>query len=175
MKYCYILLLLFAGCGSHEAKPTDYLSIWLLANQADVQAALNGQADVRKVILEPQAILADHDFTAYNPKTGEFFIKAEAAKRLAHTLSPPDFPDPRVHGGLGLGYVFDHADTPFVLKAMSERIYFGVFSSGVSSGTYGSPVVKAADMFLPENSTNDVGLRAENRLRRSRRTRACRR
>ncbi len=156
MKYCYILLLFLACCGRNVAKPTNYLSIYLLANKADVEAALSGQANLADISLEPEPILADHDFTSYDTKSGEFFLKAEAAKRLSHKLSPAVFPEPRVHGGLGLGYSFD-SSAPFVLEAMEQRIYVGVFSSTYSSRTYGCPVVMAVNHFIPASSTNDVG------------------
>lgn len=154
-----MLLLLLVSSGVHGANPTEYLSIYLLANKADEQAALSGQADRTKITLEPQPILVDHDFTAYDTKTGEFFVKAEAAKGLCHELKEKmgknKFTEPRMHGNLGLGYGFDYSDTPFVLKAMHERVYTGVFSTTLSSRTYGCPVVMPVDMFIPANSTNE--------------------
>jgi hypothetical protein len=129
------------------AKPTRYLSIYLLANKADVDSFFSRQTNLSDITLEPEPLLADHDFTSYNTKPGEFFIKAEAAKRLSQ----------RVCGDLGLGCGFDFPDAPFVLKAVNERIYVGVFSSTFSSRTYGCPVVMAVHIFIPASSTNDVG------------------
>jgi hypothetical protein len=87
--------------------------------------------------------------TTLQLKTQRFVIKAKAAKRLCCKLQEKL--------AVSLPERFDWADTPFVLEALGDRIYLGMFSTHTSSvGYFGKPVVRSLTVFNPLTSTNDV-------------------
>jgi len=100
-------------------------------------------------VLESRPVLADGDFVSFNLNSQKFVIKAEAAKRLCRKLQEK--------GSVSVPEWFEWSATPFVLEALGDRIYLGMFSSYTSSvGYFGKPVVRSSTVFNPLTSTNDV-------------------
>lgn len=159
MKIAQLLLLLI-GCAIAKAQVvsntpsapalTNTLAIYLLADAR--KPALEDNK------LEPKPVLADDDFVAYNTNTQRFAIKAEAAKRLCRSVKEKNgFIEPRVRGDGHPSYGFDWPDTPFVLQALGERVYEGIFSSDFSSQMFFAiPVAKTRHVSIAADSTNDV-------------------
>jgi hypothetical protein len=162
----FCISLLVAACVTlrSEEKPTNYLSIYLLADTLRREAVFNGTASLTNLTLEALPILTDHDFVSYNTNTDEAVLNAEAAKRIVRKLSGHAFIQgsqyevvwPRASGQMGLGYDLIVPDTPFVVKAMNERVYFGAFTSFASSRRMTCLSVTSEEAFISYNSTNGV-------------------
>jgi len=107
--------------------PTNTLAIYLLAGER--------KPNLQDNKLEPKPVLADEDFLFYNTQSQQFAITAQAARRLCRKLQEKSgFYEPRL---------FTWSDTPFVLEALGERVYVGMFSTDTSSAQYAEiPVIK---------------------------------
>jgi hypothetical protein len=131
--------------------PTNTLAIYLIAGKRKPILGDNK--------LEPKPILADDDFAWFNTKNHQFAIKVEAAKRLGRRLNEglPGGGGPWRGANGVLLYDVEGRDTPFVLTALGERIYEGIFSSDYSSISYRSlPVAKTWQVHIAADFTNDV-------------------
>ena len=127
MKTCaslsMILVILFsapAGALTNVVcSATNTLAIYLVADDVARNSITYGTATPAGLRLNPQPILSDADFVAWDVTNHTFVITPTAAKRVA--------------GGCTGG--------PFVLMASGEPIYLGLFGTSVSSSSVAVPVI----------------------------------
>lgn len=154
-KYLFVLLLAVPYLTLRAAVwPTNRIAIYLLADGADRQAIVEGRKNLYGVKLKPEPVLSDEDFLSYDFESHTFKVTAEAARRLCRVLKGREDPDAILSNQLM--YRLDWPDTAFVLQAMGDRIYAGVFSSFHSSVTYEMPTIKSVDAYIGMEGTNNI-------------------
>ncbi len=130
--------------------PTNKLAIYLLVGKRTPK--------LEEDQLEPDPILSDGDFAAYNTNTHQIAISAEGARRLSKKLMKAlRIEQPQLHRDGISAYEFQWADTSFVLEASGERIYRGVLSTYSSSmGWLNTPLMRTFSLDMPADYTNRV-------------------
>ena len=150
MKRSLILLILSVPglAGAAEAK-TNRLAIYLAVEGPPREALLNGTARPGGLRLDPEPLLSDADFVAYDKTNHTFDVTPKTAERLVRRLLGPKGRTALAPREVEM-YLFAGFDyRPFVLTASGKPIYVGAFSSNASSSFF--PLVPTI-MYSPRPS-----------------------
>ena len=123
-----------AGVRRHDADPrANLLSVYFLAEKWDFRSNL------KSLKLEAQPIISGADFAAFDTIRHTFTLRAEAVERLGMT--------PATFTSMGEKLAsWDGQDRYFLLRALGEPIYVGVFYSPYSSDLHlDEPVIGPID------------------------------
>ena len=114
------------------------------------------KTDPRGLKLEPQPILSNRDFVAYDTNQHIFAITVEAAQRMGGRWGEPR--KPYVERSPATAYLYA-AGAPFVVVASGEPVYLGAFSTLYSSWVYGVPTIQPLVGGSLAEATNVVAFR----------------
>lgn len=165
MKRYIAIAALAASCVLHAAESsTNLLSIHLVDVKLFHQWHPDDIAKSYGASVLAAPVLADSDFVSFDVTNHSFVVTPEAAKRVAKSIwdvgkrDAPGWGDsPTIlRGG---AYELIPTPAPFVLKASGTPIYWGAFSTPVSSRSFAGPVILPDVLFITGNLMSNVTFR----------------
>jgi hypothetical protein len=115
--------------------PAPAFAIYTLAESVDQRILARGTGDWSHVTLSPTPVISDADILNYDFATHTMRVTPEVLARL---------PRPPVSG------------RPFVVVADRERIYLGVFTTGLSSMSFALPSIMVDGRMIHTNQATDA-------------------
>lgn len=134
-KRTLILLALLALCGAGRAESTNTFGLYLLAGPADQRLTTRGQGDWSHLRLAASPAISAVDIVSYDFTNHVIKLRREVLAKI---------PRPPVGG------------TPFVVVADGQRIYLGVFTTGLSSMSFAVPSITVDRRMLMPDQPSDT-------------------
>ena len=165
------VLLIRSVAGAGEPG-TNLVSIYLVDRPNAKPWPRLDAASLKDLKLVAPPVLADSDFVTFDNSNHTFVITAEASKRLARLIwdlgkeDAPGWGDSPTILCDGYSYELIPTAAPFVLEAVGERVYAGIFDTPTSSEVFSGPVIRAEEPFIktnvPKNATFSFSIQLED-------------
>ena len=134
-KRALILLAIVAVCSACRAETTNSFGIYLTSDPVDRRVTAYGGGDWSRIRLSESPLISVADIVTYDFADHSIRLRSETLAKI---------PRPPVEG------------TPFVVVADGYRIYLGVFTTCVSSMSFGVPSIMVDRRVLVTNQAPDI-------------------